>query len=141
MMNSSSLLSHGVNGLKVQAGRPPPRHAPCWVTSIWQRLFPDKACSDVWVFGARWWKTGKSPRRTTGALFFPSSQSFSHLMGFPSPRRPDRRCQESDRSTNTGGTLGVGRWTVRQQDMGGEHLDLSVGGGGGGGGRGSVKKL
>lgn len=53
-------------------------------------------------------------------------------MGFPSPLRPDRRCQESDRSTNTGGTLGVGRWTVRQQDMGGEHLDPSAGGGGGG---------
>ena len=38
-------------------------------------------------------------------------------MGFPSPRCPDRRCQESDWSTNTGGTLGVGRWTVRQQDI------------------------
>lgn len=37
-------------------------------------------------------------------------------MAFPSPRCPDRRCQESDWSTNTGGTLGVGRWTVRQQD-------------------------
>lgn len=55
MINSCKLsilpyrLTRGVKGSKEQGGQTPSRHILYWFMSIWQNLFPDKACSDVWV--------------------------------------------------------------------------------------------
>lgn len=107
--------------MKVQAGRPPPRHAPCWVTSIWQRLFPDKACSDVWVFGARWWKMGKACAAPQALFSFPASEllppdgfSFSSPSRQTVPRvRPEHKHRWDARSWQVDSqTAGHGRGTL-----------------------------
>lgn len=123
---------HGVNGLKV---RPPPRHVLCWFMSIWQDLFPDKACSDVWVSALSGGKS-KKPALHHRRSFLPSLRASPTWWVFLL-----LAVQTDGAKSQTGAQTQVGRSELAggQSDSrtSREHLYLSVGGVG----RALVKKV
>lgn len=125
-----------MNGSKVQAGRPPLRHALCWFMSILaETCFPDKACSDVWVsalVGGKSEKLALHHRRS----FLPSLSASPTWWVFLL-----LAVQTDGAKSQTGAQTQVGRLELAggQSDSRTwrEHSYLSVGGVG----RGWVKKL